>query len=667
MATIDLIVEIPVANPFKFIQDGANSDERANYDQRRYALVKNASVEPLGDFKLPVEKADPYRVQFYSNFPLNKVTIVDCDDNEFGAPMTPSVAVQYRNKKYRSACKFFSIDGKLFIYFVEGLEYSDEDFEVPGNLVALNGVTPNINALVGDVVRFSINDGVDFISTSIDEQRWIPELQAEGYLTDLDYTLLSPIDGLVEITYDEKPANLLSQLIDFSGLDDGEYFIRYSVGIAGYTISYTTEPIDVQESNPDTLALEYRHAGTYDKADIWSYIYPSDWFNKIRIPTDFYEFIPAGEVEVDTNDSGIPRMLRARPFRQLLINFINMPGWLADKIQVALSHDTKVVNEYEWELADNYGSFNLIDQLDQGTYEVALRQKNDRTKKIDAFTAEITAGFDPDSFANIVFDGDVVTAEFISNTLGVFRFISLPAWIETDVEEFSNGDIVEFTIAANATFFDRSIQLIAISDDFDNLHATIDFQQDHDEEVAEFLDVSSVDVVLDGNPGANQLLNVSSSGDYDITFSGAHTFTAAKESGFTQVRISEPTSNVTTSNKVGVVRLTLQSNPAIFVDINVTQTTIAAMYGLTPALESFGPSGGTIEVDVAALSTAQWQASTSDGWLTFDTSVQVGTVADFEVFVMGKGPFVPPRTGTVTFFNIFNPSDAVVLTIEQTD
>lgn len=232
MATINLLVEIPVANPFKFILDGANSDERADFDQRRYSNVKNASVEPLGDFSQPVEKADPYQVQFYSNFPLNKVTIVDCDDNVYGAPMFPSVAVQYRNKKYRSACKLTSINDKLFIYFLEGLEYSDEDFLVPGNLVALNGVTPNINAIAGDVVRLSLNGGADFIATTIDEIVWSPELRAEGYLTDLDYTLLNPIDGLVEITYDEKPANLLSQVIDFSALS----FTSISTSPAGINL-----------------------------------------------------------------------------------------------------------------------------------------------------------------------------------------------------------------------------------------------------------------------------------------------------------------------------------------------------------------------------------------------------------------------------------------------
>lgn len=664
MATINLLVEIPVANPFKFILDGANSDERADFDQRRLALVKNASGEYI-DFHQPVEKADANRVQFYSNFPLNKVTIVDCDDVVYGAPMTPSVAVQYRNKKYRSACKFATVNDKLFIYFIEGLEYTDEDFLVPGNLVALNGVTPNINALSGDVVRLSVNAGVDFIATTIDEIIWVPDLQAEGYLTNLDYSLLDPIDGLVEITYDQKPTNLLSQLLDFTGLAEGQYFVRYEVGVADYTISFTSEPIDVREKHPDTLALKYRHVGTFDKSDIWNYIYLSDWFNIIRIPTDFYKFIPAGEVEIDTNDSGIPRMLRAVPYRQLQISFINMPGWFADKMQVALSHDTKVINDYEWELADNYGNFEMIDQLDQGTYEVNLRQKNDRTKKTNTFSAEITASFDPDSFAAIPFAGDVLEAEFISNTLGVFRFVSLPPWIETDVETFQNGDIVEFTIAANATLFERSIQLIAISDDFDNLQATIDFQQDYDDTEPQFIDVDDHDVELSGSNGSNQLLTVTSSGDFDIVEVSGFDFTVVKESGFTQLRITAPSENAGPGNRTALIRLELQANPAVFVEIDVTQLVRVGLFGSEPTAFTFSSSGGGDSLDVEASAGTSWQASSNQSWCIVDGALKTGN-ASVSVFVNGRDLFIPaPRFAQITIINTANPSDTLTIIVQQ--
>lgn len=668
MADVNLIVEIPVANPFKFILDGANSDERADFDQRRLSDVKNASNDAGHSFDQPWEKVDSARVQFYSNFPLNRVSIIDCDDVVQGSPMTPSIAVQYRNKKYRSACKLSSINGKLFIYFMEGLEYLDEDFLVPGELVALNGVTPNINALPGDLVRFSINSGVDFISTTIASIVWNPALSAEGYLTDLDYTLLSPIDGLVEITYDQKPANLLSQALDFSALTPGTYRIRYQVGIADYTISFTTEPIDIQTKHEGTLALEYRHDGTYDAVDMWSYIYLSTWTNLVRIPTDFYKFTPAGEVEADNNDRGIPRMTRAIPYRQITISFINMPGWLADKIQVALSHDKKIINDYEWEI-ENYGQFEMIDQLDLGTYEVNLRQKNDRTKKVNEFPAEVTASFDPDSFSNIAFAGDVVTAEFISNTLGLFRFLSLPAWITTDLEEFSNGDIVEFTIAANATSFDRSIQLIAISDDFDGLQATIDFQQDFDDSIPEFIDVDDDTVLLAYTAGSNQLLNVSSSGDYNITFSGTHTFQAVKESGFTQVRVSEATANNTGVNRTGTVRLTLQSNPAVFKDISVTQTVDLGLISTTPAGFTVPPipsAGATLSIDIDATVGTQWQASSSQTWCIVNTSIHTGSLVGFSIFINEKPSYIPgARSAQVTLVNIINSSDTLTVYIVQ--
>ena len=177
----------------------------------------------------------------------------------------------------------------------------------------------------------------------------------------------------------------------------------------------------MRAAHPETLALIYRHVGTYNRDDIWNYVYLNDWSNLIRIPSDFYKFSPAGEVEIDVNDSGVPRLLRAVPYRQIDINFYNMPSWLADKIQIALGHDIKIINGYEYEV-ENFGQFELIDRLDLGTYTVSLRQVDDRTKKTDTFDVDITAGFVPPEHLAIAFGGAVVASTFITNSGATFHF-----------------------------------------------------------------------------------------------------------------------------------------------------------------------------------------------------------------------------------------------------
>ena len=508
---IEFIIEDAIANPLKFTRDDLPTNERATFDQRRYAQTKNATVDADKFYNQKFEKADPIRIQFYSNFPLNQAKIVDCNDIVYGSILTPTVAVEYRNKKFRSSCRFSSIDDKLFIYFSDSRQYLDEDFTIEGDVIAYGGRLPNINALPGDVVRYSF-DGVEFFSTTITAIAWNPTLQAEGYLTAADITLLNPIDGFVEISYDEKPANLYACVIPLTTLAPGKYFVRREHGLNAYDISFTSEPLEVAESHPDTLALQYRHAGTYNRVDLWNYVYLGEWFNLIRIPADFYKFTPAGEVDIDTNDSGIPRILRAVPYRQIEISFLNMPSWLADKLQIALSHDEKIVNGYQYEI-ENFGNFELIDRLDLGTYTVNLRQVDDRAKKTDRFTIEITAAFDPDEHLNLAFGGVVVTSQFISNTLGVFHFVALPAWISADKSTFINGDIVSFTIAPNAALFTRSAILTAVSDAFDGLIAEISFTQLLDDTPpAAFLDATPLTIELNSLAGANDIVSVNASG-----------------------------------------------------------------------------------------------------------------------------------------------------------
>src|SRR5688500_9345412 len=200
MAQVNFTVEFPVANPLKFTLDGSVKDQRANVDQQSFEDAVHASTQKDW-FGLPFEKTDPLQFQFYNNFPIARVQIISKYNGKtqvIGPTQTASVAVVYRGKKYRSACQFASINGKLFIYFQEGPEYTDEDFLVQGDVVNHEGRLPAIEADADDDIRYRIGDTGDFQFTEIESIEWNPTLQAHGYLTDVDYTILEPVSGVVE-------------------------------------------------------------------------------------------------------------------------------------------------------------------------------------------------------------------------------------------------------------------------------------------------------------------------------------------------------------------------------------------------------------------------------------------------------------------------------------
>jgi hypothetical protein len=659
---VNFIVQLPIANPVKLTLDGVNTNARASFDKRRYFDTINATTQQHR-WPQPFESTDPIRYQYYSNFPLQRIRVVDCHEVVYQT-YTPAVAIQYRGLKYRSDAKFSSINDKLFIYFDTGFEYEDEDFLVPGETVALLGRLPNIRARAGDIIRFKV--GVSFQATSVASIAWSPSLQAQGYLTDLDYTLITPVDGLFEITYDEKEANLYSQLVNILPLIEGEYFLQLQFGVSAYTVSFTSEPLNIKISHPKSLAIEYRHNGTFEEIDIWSYIYLSDWTNIIRLPADFYEAEIAGEVDLDMNDNGVPRMLRAVPYRQLSFKAYNIPGWLVDKLPVVFSHDSKRINEYYWE-NETLGEFNIISRIDLGTFEIKLRQVNDRVNFTTEFTEDITAQFVPNSFSDIPFEGDTVTATFVSNSLSTFYFLTLPDWITTDHPTFVNGDVIEFTIDENVPLFQRTAELTAITNDFEGVTASITFHQLYDDSTPpppEFINVSQDVVQLGNAAGSNFQIGVSSSGDYTITPIGPHIFTAVKENGFSNVRISEPTQN-TGFIRAGSIRLALISNPSVFVDVTVTQDELNQMISVEPSSLIFTIAGGSQLVTVDVEPGTNWQGTASHSWINVDTGIKSGDQT-LNIFADAKDPSITyTRYGVVTLVNVLGSSDSLTINVQQ--
>src|SRR5690606_23411646 len=125
---MEFIIEFPVANAVKFTRDDRNTDRRASFDQQRFADAVHMGMMER-DFYQPFEQQDPLRPQFYTNFPISKLSVIDCFTWNTVASYNPTIAKQFTRKYYRADAKFVSVGGKLFIYFDTGNEYSDRSEE----------------------------------------------------------------------------------------------------------------------------------------------------------------------------------------------------------------------------------------------------------------------------------------------------------------------------------------------------------------------------------------------------------------------------------------------------------------------------------------------------------------------------------------------------------
>jgi hypothetical protein len=671
----DFIVEIPVSNVLRFTRMDAVNNQRANVDQVKYSEAKHATND-LREYAQLIEKADfsstRNKTQFYTNYPLRRLQVLD-ENDAVSLTYTPTLLRAYRNKKYRSDCKCSSIEGKLFIYFDSGVEYSDEDFTVTGDQVDLAGRLPSINAVAGNIIRVKVQDEA-FQTDSIVSIEWSPTLQSEGFLTDIDMALVNPVDGLVEVTYNEKEVDLFSRTIDFSGLDDGIYSVKLSFALSDLdgedAIHFITESIDLATLHTDTLGIEYTHTGDYDDDEQWSYVYEGGITNIIRFPAEFYKFDPSGEVDIYEDDSGIDSILRAVPKRQLKFEALNIPSWVADKLTLVFSHDSKTINGYQWENKD-YGSFNLIGRADIGTFEINLTQKDDRRVFNTTESREINASFTPDEETGIAFAGDTFTVVFNSNISEIFQFRELPAWLSADVETFIDGDEIEFTVAANATAYDRAIELVAYCDNFPTLEATLQVAQLHDAGAVFYLDMPYLDTsdTYSFNGGAGLINNflVSHSGSFSIGVTGfAFTVEQVMLFGSTHLRVTTPSANNTAFVREAVITLTLDADPLITQVLNIEQQTVAdsmEITSVTPSNVTKTYSGQTFNVDVDVIGSATYQAVTSQSWITVSGAIKTGDQTISITLSQNSGAY--PRGGTVRFINTLNPADYITLTILQ--
>jgi hypothetical protein len=463
---VTLNINFPIANPLRFTRDGVTNNQRAAFDQVRFSQAHNAGMDKRTYDQL-FEKADPLQVQFFSNFPNNKVGVYECGNDTPLVENIPSVRRQYKGLEYHADVKVNSLNGFLFVYFDTGYTYTDDTYTTQIDAISYQGRTPNVNIEVGNVI--SVTYGGNTYIANITAISWNATLQAEGYVLDIVSALGSSVDGQASITYNEKPFDLYYLDIDLSGLNEARHFVKVSVGIGLdeedeplYQYTFTSEPISIEETQSETLAIDYSQLGTFYGADAFGFIYEDGYLNRIRLEASFNESEPSGEIEVYNDDTGVLKKIRAIPYRSVSFKAELIPTWLADKLNVVLAHDTLLINGNEYQCED-FGTRNYIQLTDIGEYVITLRQVNDRLNAENTIELDLVATFDPDTVEDDG-TGGAYNVLFESNySGGVFSFSNLPDWITSNLATFSDGDTVELTIDVSSSL-ERSVILTATSD-----------------------------------------------------------------------------------------------------------------------------------------------------------------------------------------------------------
>lgn len=655
---VNSAVSIPVANPIPLRRVDISLED---FDNKMH-FSDRIGTEPNRYYQ-PWVKSETFTYKFYTNFEANTAEIIDCLNQTVAQTPTVSKLKTHRGKFLYSDCKVASIGVNYFVYFENGNTYTDANFDTVLNSYDLDGRVPNLFIDPGDAVRLKIDVGgtlTSFKVGTVSSLEWVPDLSAHGYKLDITAgSTIETLDGFVEIEYDEKPYDLYGFPFDLSGLADGRYYVKLTATTSVNTIEFNSEPIDLVTSDDKTLKIRYTHTGEFNTSDEHGYPYETDEYNLIRIPAAFYELDPSGEIDQYEDDSARLTQQRAVPYRAIRLQSTGlkpMPFWMADKLNMILAHDTKEIYGKKWQQED-FGDSEPIDFTDLTTVSILLRQVDDRRFNEQDVSAMIEAEFTPNEFTSLDKDGEVVNSAFASNLTSNFSLKSKPAWISLDKSNILDSESLQITASANPNQTPRSGVIIFNSDIFPQLEASIDVDQvkQPPTDPMEYLDVEPTNVEIPADGEDSVIVIVESSGSYSV--SGDYTTHFDIVIGSGGIGISAKSANNDGVARTGTLTLTLDSNPAITVDVIINQESqeLSGTISVSPDTLNMQAQGESKLVTVTAdTGNPSWQVSNPGfSWISVTPGSGSGTLT---LTVSTNSNSGGSRSG---YFNVKNLSNGV--------
>lgn len=678
-----------IASPLRLIQDfTVTPGRRKNFDQMPHNGRNHAGLEEQRYFQ-PWAIYDTTEVQFLSNHDSHTAEIINCETGDSTA-IAVSLKKSYRNKYFRADCKAKSLDGKLFIYFDEGIVYSDEDFNVEDSEFDFQRRPPEapevftnpstgvsiqqwkfINLVGGEALRLKI----DFLHSDFVTSVVVPsaesgytydsETNALGILTDIEVELTEE-DGLIEIVYNEKTHDLYKFNVNFN-LDLGDYYVQLTCSTAGQSEIFKTEGLRVIDNESpgykETVLFEIMHTGEFDSDDYFSFIYSG--LNKIRLSiAQLYSFDPSGDINVFEGDTGVATKTRAVPHRSLNFHLENIPNWLSDKLNVLFSHDTIFYSGYKHEVTE-YGAADHMEGNDIQHYDVVLRQVSDRkVSESNGLTTELTAEFNPDEFLDVPVEGDSLATTLETNVTGNFEVVSVPSGISVDKNTLVNDEELTITVTSNEgndilREFDLSYRSVL----HPTLEALIQIRQDQDGSLpANALRTNPPhgSALVFAPEGETKRISVQATGTYTIIISSGWTYEIISS---TKVDITAP-ANSSGSPKAGTVSFVLDDDNDELSTLSMSQASLAALTGVSPSTINKTKFAGSVDVDIFADPGCSWQIIKPSAltWLSIPSPNGTGDQTRNLSFQFNSGG---PRSALLSVRNINLPSNSFNISVYQ--
>ena len=293
------------------------------------------------------QRCDSTKIQWRSNYNSNNASITD-RDGTLVQSLTPVLKVE--NVGLTDSFNGFIKDNgnNTTQVFFDDLIFPDVNVD---DVIEI--VTP-----VSDAGRYRV------ISTGFDAT------EGKNFaVVNLSYTSMNPQETasyLLDIA--QVDFNVYEADINFGSLASGLYQVKIEVEDDDYeNKTALSELIHVAESHPGTNVIRYKN---FDNSFLLDYT--GGFENIIRIESYFFKRIPGGEEQTHIDGTRDVKV-NAKFFRFTLLEILQVPPWMHEKITLAISHDFMSVNGVEHATSDFYEP-DYIDLYGLSSGSIRLKQ-----------------------------------------------------------------------------------------------------------------------------------------------------------------------------------------------------------------------------------------------------------------------------------------------------
>lgn len=341
------VFEIPFINGLSFVVRNANAQQLDNvlFINQRFGRYKQV------EFANPRIATDTEKVQFYSNFPVHTLELLDyCTDE-----LIRSFDVIKVQENIGSTVDFAIIlkdngAGQTRVYLANGAT-------LPVAIGDTFTISNSLDGFDGDYSILAINLDVDlglqyFVITA-----------AYGAITPQSYALGTFLSSL--INYD-----VYESAVVYFGIATGKYYFKLTAVASNIAIA-DSEPVEIRSSDLDTVGIVY---SSVDNGD--GVTWQTGYRGFIRVPGFIFKRLPGGIRTISRNSNYSPVKVSSKSQRFVQLDVFTVPPYLHEKLAVIFDQDYFSVNGLAFQMVDGYPAPKYIDMYPLADAEIKIEQLN---------------------------------------------------------------------------------------------------------------------------------------------------------------------------------------------------------------------------------------------------------------------------------------------------